>query len=118
MASRAGQKGTIGLIIPECDMPFTEDGLRPDLIINPHAIPSRMTIGQLVECIMGKACCNMGGFGDCTGFISENEGFNLFGKILTEQGFHNHGEEILYNGMTGEQINSKIFMEMQLIICD
>mgnify|MGYP001198930720 FL=1 len=110
MASRAGQKGTIGLIIPECDMPFTEDGLRPDLIINPHAIPSRMTIGQLVECIMGKACCNMGGFGDCTGFISENEGFNLFGKILTEQGFHNHGEEILYNGMTGEQINSKIFM--------
>ena len=110
MASRAGQKGTIGLIIPEADMPFTEDGIRPDLIINPHAIPSRMTIGQLVECIVGKACCNLGGFGDCTGFINEKEGFNLFGEILTNQGFHNYGEEILYNGMTGEQLNSKIFM--------
>ena len=110
MASRAGQKGTIGLIIPEEDMPFTADGIKPDLIINPHAVPSRMTIGQLVECIIGKACCNLGSFGDCTSFISEKGSLDLFGKILGKQGFNNYGDDILYNGMTGEQLNTTIFM--------
>jgi DNA-directed RNA polymerase II subunit RPB2 len=110
MASRAGQKGTVGLVIPECDMPFTKDGLRPDLIINPHAIPSRMTIGQFVECIVGKAVAIAGGFGDCTAFNSKGTKLSIFGEILPKAGFHSSGNEILYNGMTGEQIESEIFI--------
>ena len=110
MASRSGQKGTVGLVVPEYDMPFTKDGLRPDIIINPHAIPSRMTIGQLVECIIGKACALYGGFGDCTAFNNKGSKIGLFGEHLTHIGFHSTGNEILYNGMTGEQIESTIFI--------
>ena len=110
MASRAGQKGTIGMVIPERDMPFTKDGIRPDLIINPHAIPTRMTIGQLVECVTGKACVMMGGFGDCTAFNTIGSKIGAFGELLSKQGFHSSGNEVLYNGMTGEQIESEIFM--------
>jgi DNA-directed RNA polymerase II subunit RPB2 len=110
MASRAGQKGTVGLVIPECDMPFTRDGLRPDIIINPHAIPSRMTIGQLVECITGKACSMYGGFGDCTAFINKGSKIGIFGEMLTQVGFHSSGNEVLYNGMTGQQLESEIFI--------
>jgi DNA-directed RNA polymerase II subunit RPB2 len=110
MASRAGQKGTIGLVVPERDMPFTKDGLKPDIIINPHAIPSRMTIGQLVECITGKACAMVGGFGDCTAFNNKGSKIGMFGEILTKQGFHSNGNELLYNGMTGEQMETEIFM--------
>ena len=110
MASRAGQKGTVGLIIPECDMPFTKNGLRPDIIINPHAIPTRMTIGQLVESITGKACLYYGGFGDCTAFNNDGSKIKVFGELLTNAGFHSSGNDILYNGMTGEQIETEIFM--------
>jgi DNA-directed RNA polymerase II subunit RPB2 len=110
MASRAGQKGTLGLIIPEQDMPFTSDGIRPDLIINPHAIPSRMTIGQLVECLFGKACCMYGGYGDCTAFSTMGANYNTYGHMLTKMGFHHSGNQLLYNGFTGEQIYSEIFI--------
>jgi hypothetical protein len=110
MASRAGQKGTIGLVVPEEDMPFTKDGIRPDIIINPHAIPSRMTIGQLVECIIGKACAHYGGFGDCTAFNNKGSKIGVFGELLPKVGFHSSGNEILYNGMTGEQIATEIFI--------
>ena len=110
MASRAGQKGTIGLIIPEEDMPFTSDGTRPDLIINPHAIPSRMTIGQLVESLFGKACTMSGAFGDCTAFSVKGSNTETYGPMLTKMGFHSSGNQLLYNGMTGEQIYSEIFM--------
>ena len=110
MASRAGQKGTLGLIIPEEDMPFTADGVRPDLIINPHAIPSRMTIGQLVECLLGKACTMYGGYGDCTAYATKGANYNTYGPMLTRMGYHNSGNQILYNGYTGEQIFSEIFI--------
>ena len=110
MASRAGQKGTIGLIIPEQDMPFTADGIRPDLIINPHAIPSRMTIGQIIECLFGKMCVNYGGFGDCTAFQVKGDHSQMYGKMLSKAGFHSSGNQILYNGMTGQQLQSDIFI--------
>jgi DNA-directed RNA polymerase II subunit RPB2 len=110
MASRSGQKGTIGLVIPEQDMPFTRDGIRPDLIINPHAIPTRMTIGQLVECITGKVCCEYGAFGDCTAFENRGSKIRVFGELLPKCGYHSTGNEILYSGMTGEQLEAEIFM--------
>ena len=110
MASRAGQKGTIGMVVPECDMPFTKDGLRPDLIINPHAIPTRMTIGQLVECIIGKASAHYGAFSDCTAFVNKGSKIEIYGQILAKAGFHSQGNEVLYNGMTGEQVESSIFI--------
>ena len=110
LASRAGQKGTVGLVIPEQDMPFTADGIRPDLIINPHAIPSRMTIGQLVETITGKACAMYGAAGDCTAFNNEGSKIGIFGDLLCKSGYHSSGNEMLYNGMTGEQLETEIFM--------
>jgi DNA-directed RNA polymerase II subunit RPB2 len=108
--SRCGQKGTVGLIIPEADMPFTANGLKPDIIINPHAIPSRMTIGQLVESLMGKACVLHGAFGDCTAFVNKGDMPKVFGKLLTANGYHSSGTDILYNGQTGEQVETEIYM--------
>jgi hypothetical protein len=108
--SRAGQKGTLGLIIPEENMPFTANGVRPDLIINPHALPSRMTIGQLVECLFGKACCMYGGYGDCTAFATKGSNYDTYGHMLTKVGYHHSGNELLYNGFSGEQIYSEIYI--------
>ena len=110
MASRHGQKGTLGLIIPEENMPFTHDGIRPDLIINPHALPSRMTLGQLIECLTGKVACIYGGFGDATAFSYNGPNTKIYGKLLTEVGYHSSGNQLLYNGMTGEQLQSEIFI--------
>jgi len=110
MASRAGQKGTVGLVIPECDMPFTKDGLRPDLIINPHAIPSRMTIGHLVESFFGKSSVIFGAFTDGTAFNNKGSKIGIYAELLSKSGYHSSGNEILYNGMTGEQIETEIFL--------
>jgi len=107
--SRAGQKGTIGIVIPESDMPFTASGMRPDIIVNPHAMPSRMTIGHLVEVLIAKAACIYGGFGDCTAFLNKGPKEKTFGKLLTKAGFSSTGNEIMYNGMTGEQMETEIY---------
>ena len=108
VSSRMGQKGTIGNIIPERDMPFTKEGIRPDIIINPHAIPSRMTIGQLKETLLGKVLVNLGLFGDGTSFGDYD--IKDISKELLKVGFEMNGNELLYNGLTGEQIKSDIFI--------
>jgi DNA-directed RNA polymerase beta subunit len=107
-SSRHGQKGTCGLIIPECDMPYTKDGLRPDIIINPHAIPSRMTIGQLKETLLGKVLLHLGLFGDGTSFGEFD--VKTIAEQLQNQGYESYGNEIMYNGLTGEQFNTSIFI--------
>ena len=107
-SSRHGQKGTIGNIIPECDMPFLPSGVKPDIIINPHAIPSRMTIAQLKETVLGKTLLELGLFGDGTSFGK----FDIkdICKELQKVGYESNGNELLYNGLTGEQIETSIFV--------
>ena len=107
-SSRHGQKGTVGNIIPEQDMPFTSNGTRPDIIINPHAIPSRMTIGQLKETLLGKVLVELGLFGDGTSFGEFD--IKTISEKLLNLGYEANGNEILYNGLTGEQIECNVFM--------
>jgi len=107
-SSRHGQKGTCGNIIPECDMPFTKDGLRPDIIINPHAIPSRMTIGQLKETLLGKVLLELGMFGDGTSF--GNLDVKTISQELMKLGYESYGNELMYNGLTGEQLETNIYI--------
>jgi DNA-directed RNA polymerase beta subunit len=106
-SSRSGQKGTIGNIIPEEDMPFTKDGIRPDIILNPHAIPSRMTIGQLKETILAKVLISLGLFGDGTSFRDLD--VDIICEELLKAGYETSGNELLYNGLTGEQHECSIF---------
>ena len=107
-SSRHGQKGTVGNIIPEEDMPFNRHGVRPDIIINPHAIPSRMTIGQLKETLLGKVLVELGLFGDGTSF-GDLDVKSISNKLL-EMGYEANGNELMYNGLTGEQIECDVFM--------
>jgi DNA-directed RNA polymerase II subunit RPB2 len=107
-SSRHGQKGTIGNIIQEEDMPYTKFGVKPDIIINPHAIPSRMTIGQLKETVLGKTLVALGLFGDGTSF--GNFEVSDICKELQKVGYESNGNELMYNGLTGEQLECSIFM--------
>lgn len=106
--SYAAQKGTIGMTYLQQDMPFSKAGIVPDIIMNPHAIPSRMTIGQLMECIMGKACCHIGSYGDSTPFTDCS--VESIAKVLEKSGMERYGNEILYNGRTGEMMHTEIFI--------
>jgi len=108
-SSRHGQKGTCGMILEAKDMPQTASGIIPDIIINPHCIPSRMTIAQLMETLMGKVACEVGALGDGTPFNSVTvEG--LAALLRDSLGMEPYGNEILYNGFTGRQMETNIFV--------
>jgi hypothetical protein len=107
-ASAYGQKGTLGIALPQKDMPFTEEGMIPDLIMNPHAIPSRMTVAQLIESVAGKIGAIDGKFMDGTPFMDYN--VRDLPNILKKLGYSPHGTEVMYCGITGRKIEAEIFI--------
>jgi len=110
-SARHGQKGTIGMIYNEEDMPFSgKDGIRPDIIINPHAIPSRMTVGQLLESVFGKVATLDGKCRDSTAFAHDETEIHDVYQSLHKFGFNRHGSDMLINGMTGKQMQYAIFI--------
>lgn len=106
--SRSGQKGTVGMTYLEEDMPYMSNGIKPDIIMNPHAIPSRMTMAQLMECLLGKVCPELGIHSDCTPYSDVT--VDDIANLLEKNGMSRYGDEILYNGQTGEQMNCMIFI--------
>ena len=107
-ATSHGQKGVIGMIVPEEDIPFTSKGIRPDVLFNPHGLPSRMTVGYLLELLAGKVGCLRGEIMDGTSF--SGTGKKELEEELEELGFRYDGKETMYNGITGKKIVSKIFI--------
>lgn len=109
-ATRHHQKGTVGMLIDAVDMPRTADGIVPDMMVNPHGLPTRMTVGQLYEQIFCKYGVIYNGKINATNFMDTSEAIHQLGDLLEMQGFQRHGEEIMYSGITGEQMYSSIFM--------
>jgi len=121
-SSRPGQKGVCGLLLKESEMPFSKDGIVPDIIVNPHAIPSRMTINQLLEVVLGKSAALGGFLGDATPF--QNNDVGDYAKLLEKYGYDEWGNEVLYSGITGDQLKTRIFFgptyyqRIKLIVSD
>ncbi len=110
-ASRHGQKGVVALIVNQEDMPFTREGIVPDLLLNPHSLPSRMTVGHMLEMLGVKAASLAGKHIDGTTFSVDGvEAMENFGKELESYGFDKFGDEVLYDGRTGKKFDSKVFM--------
>lgn len=107
--SRHAQKGVIGMIIKQENMPFTKNGIIPDIIINPHGLPSRMTLGHILETLLGKVSCCNGSTIDGTPF-NNNDYSELYLMMEKEFNLERHGNEIMYNGLTGEQIETEIYI--------
>ena len=121
-SSRPGQKGVCGMILEQHEMPFTKDGIVPDIIVNPHAIPSRMTINQLLEVVLGKSSALGGFLGDATAF--QNNDVRDYAKLMEKYGYEEWGNEVMYNGMTGDQMKTSIFIgptyyqRLKMIVAD
>jgi len=107
-ATSHGQKGVVGAIIPESDVPFTSNGIKPDVIFNPHGLPSRMTVGYLLELLAGKVGCLSGKIIDSTAF--SGIGKKELEEQLKELGFRYDGKEAMYDGITGKRLKMKIFI--------
>ncbi|RQM23815.1 hypothetical protein B5M09_004969, partial [Aphanomyces astaci] len=115
-SSRHGQKGVLSILWPQADMPFAESGMSPDIIINPHAFPSRMTIGMLVESMAAKAGALRGEYMDATPFQfdEEHRAIDQFGKYLKKAGYNYMGSEPLYSGLTGTRLRHMVSDKSQV----
>jgi len=110
-SNRHGQKGTIGMFVRSYDMPRTREGIPVDMIMNPHAIPSRMTIAQMIETLVGKAAGPLGAIGNGTLFMNDGNPAEAIGKVLRDTlGMEPNGDELMYDGMSGQFVPTQVFV--------
>jgi len=109
-SNRHGQKGTIGMVVRSHDLPRTIQGIVPDMIMNTHAIPSRMTIGHVLEMVIGKVAANLGAIADGTAFTDDGRLTKQLNSALEQLGFEKFGNEVLYDGTSGKQLMTDIFI--------